>query len=64
MKKIRCLDLLSKMVIFIFMLSALMFTSCKKHFNASIAAAGKDGIQPFNFNWETVDWMPTPAVAG
>ncbi|WP_298300077.1 hypothetical protein [Hydrotalea sp.] len=46
------------------MLNAVMFTSCKKHFNSSITAEGKDGIQPFSFNWETVDWMPTPAVVG
>ncbi len=64
-KKIRCYEsIYSKWFILIFMLNILMFTSCKKHFNTSILAEGKDGIQPFNFNWETVDWMPTPAVVG
>ncbi|WP_287101691.1 hypothetical protein, partial [Hydrotalea sp. AMD] len=65
MKKIHCLQsIYSKWFVFIIMLSVVMCTSCKKHFNSSIAAQGEDGIQPFNFNWETVDWMPTPAVVG
>jgi len=46
------------------MLSVVICTSCKKHFNSSIAAQGNDSIHPFSFNWETVDWMPTPNVVG
>jgi hypothetical protein len=49
---------------------AVFSISCKKDISSlqtsSIAVTGhaKDGVIPYNFNWETVDFMPTPPGQG
>lgn len=53
--------------IFVAALSVALASGCKK--NEELQNAGmpvktgqtKDGITPYTFNWETVDFMPTPA---
>lgn len=47
--------------------AALSLTACQK--NIATLQPVKDGkatdlITPYSFNWETVDWMPTPNVPG
>jgi hypothetical protein len=45
----------------LFLLLFILLSGCKKDLNSTIPIKGSsDGIQPYNFNWETVNWMPTP----
>ncbi len=47
-------------LVFLIILSAT--SSCKKEIPSNIAVSNtKNSIQPYSFNWETVDWMPTPS---
>ncbi len=39
----------------------LFFISCKKDLKPSILLEANDGIPAYPFNWETADYMPTPA---
>src|SRR5579864_5250389 len=43
---------------------AVLLSSCMKKVATPDGSSGVTiprGITPYSFNWETVDWMPTPA---
>lgn len=59
----KTLTSISVKLLFAIILSTMALTSCKKNLNNSIAVTANDGIYPFPLNWETADYMPTPAGA-
>ena len=61
MKNQKLLPFVKKATYALFLFVFISVSGCKKILNDSVPGNSvTDGIQPYNFNWETANWMPTP----